>query len=170
MVTLDNLIYPEKRGPITPFIPLITAAVGVGTTVYTQKKAEDAAQSKAASDSMKRREGQELEQSRANAEREREQGQAATREMANQAAEDAQLGSMENMAEQEKMRLEQEKLLAANQQESVYASKFKPGQGSEGGDSASDFLIPKIADDTGLVAAANDEGGAGLVTGLGFNV
>ena len=146
------------------------AAVGVGAAVYTVNKAEDAAEDKANTDAMMRRESMSLAEAEANAGRQRERGQAASRELANSEAEASQVNTMESIAASDKLRMEQEKILAAKQGEVEYASKFKPGQGGEGDDSASDFLVPKVSSDTGLVRNASDTGGSGLVTPLAFNV
>ncbi len=153
--------------PIT-WIGLVSAAVGAGATMHTQKKAEDAREDANQICANERREAGRLAEVESEAASSREFAQANTREAANQAAEMETVGTMENVAEGEKMRLQQEKLLAAEQQQSEYASKFQPGSGAENTDTASDFLVPRVADDAGLVRTASDTGGAGLVTPLTF--
>lgn len=155
---------------IVPFIPLITAAAGVGAAVYTQNKAADAADDAAKTDAMKSREQMQLNQVKSDAELQRNRDQASSREIANQSAEDMQMQGMEGAAEEEMRRIEQEKLLAAQNPELDYATKFAPGQGGEGTDAASDFLVPKIADDSGLVRESTDQGASGLTTPLAFAV
>ncbi len=168
MVKVTKLIQ-VYNAPLIPFIPLIAAGIGVGATVYTQNKAEDAAKEKSATDAMRNRESQKLSETKMDQDRARDASQAQARNMANANAEEAALGTMENVAEGEKYRLSQEKLMAQENQQAEYASKFSPGQGGLGEDTASDFLVPKVADDTGLVRS-NDTGNAGLNTPLGFAV
>ena len=171
MVRVEKLMGRELlQGPLVPFIPLIVAAVGAGAAVYQVKKSEDAAESAANANAMKSREAQSLSEAKANAQRSRDTQQSQIQEMANADAELAQAGTMENLASQEKTRIEQEKLLAGNREQAEYASKFEPGQGGNGDDSASDFLVPKISEDASLSRTAGDTGGGGLVTPLGFNV
>jgi len=170
MLQLDKLMGHRKlEGPLVPFIPLIAAGVGAAGTVYVAKKAQDAADDKAQTDSMMRKEQMALGETRDAAARDREKAQAQTREIANADAEDAQISTMESIVEKDKLRLEQEKLLAAKDAENEYAAKFKPGQGGDGTDTVNDFLVPKVADDTGLVASDNTSSG-GLIAPLKFNV
>ena len=160
------------RGPLIALAPLIAAGVGAGTAIYSQKKAEEAAEKKAQTDAMLRKESQELGQAQSDAERERQRSQANARALANESASDMQMQGMEAAAEEEKRRLEQEKAMAAANPELEYATKFSPGQGGEGTDSTSNFLVPKIADDSGLVRSAENEsaGAGGIVTPLTFAV
>jgi len=151
-------------------IPLLTAAAGVGAAVYTANKAEDAAKDAAATDNMRRTEAMTLDQQKQTAELDRNREQASSRELANQSAENMQMSGMENAAEDEKRRLEQEKLLAQKNPDLDYAAKFSPGQGGDGTDSSSDFLVPKLVDDAGLIRDSTDTGGGGLITPLTFNV
>ena len=155
---------------LIPFIPLIAAGIGAGAAVYQTKKADEAADSAATANSMKSREAQSLSEAKADAQRTRETQQSQIQELANSDAESAQLGTMQNLASQEKTRIEQEKLLAGNREQAEYASKFEPGKGGQGEDSASDFLVPRISEDASLVRVAGDAGGGGLVTPLGFDV
>jgi len=147
---------------------LIGATVAVGTSVYASRQADKAADKQARIANSNKRERMEIEQANSDAGRERAKGENKARNMLDDEAANAQMGAMNRAAEGEKYARDQEKLLAAQQAENQYASKFKPGQGGLGEDSASDFLVPKVADDTGLVRQANDKGGNGLIAQLGF--
>lgn len=170
MVKFEDYTKVYRAPAIIP--ALIGAAVAVGTAVYTAKKADQAAADKRRTDSMFRKEAMELEGQKTQAQIDRERAQAAAREGANQNAEDAQMNSMERIADNEAKQRALEKEMAAKDPQAEYATKFKPGQGSVGGDTASDFLVPKVADDTGLVRSKDSEGAgsAGLLTPLTFNV
>jgi len=154
---------------IVPFIPAIVgAAAGVGAAVYTSNKAEQAADEQAAIDAVRRKEAGDLMVEKAGADRDRAQGEHAAKGMMDDLAFDAEMSAMQSAAEGEKSAREQEKLLASQQAENEYNSKFKPGQGGLGDDTASDFLVPKVSDDTGLVRNKNDQGGNGLIAQIGF--
>lgn len=171
MVSFERLIGQRVfRAPLVPFIPLIAAGIGAGAAIYTQNKAEEAADEAAAINAMGKREAMALDTERNNATMERERGAAKSRELANASAEDMQLDGMEFAAEEEKRRIEQEKLLATQNPELEYAAKFKPGQGGNGEGSTNDFLVPKISNDTGLIRQAKDSGAGGLTTPLAFAV
>jgi len=147
---------------------LIGATVAVGTAVYSSNKASDAADKQAKIASSNKKERMEIEQANSDAGRERAKGENKAKNMLDDEAANAQISAMNRAAEGEKYARDQEKLLATQQAENQYASKFKPGQGGLGDDTASDFLVPKVADDTGLVRQASDKGGNGLIAQLGF--
>lgn len=150
---------------------LISAAVGVGTTVYTQGKAEDAAESKARANALSQKENMELGEQRSKAERERMLQQSATKEAGNALAFGEQSNAMTRAAAAEKRAQDEARALAANDPANEYAAKFKPGSGEAGRDSATNFLVPRVAEGTGLVAD-NTPGvsGTGLQTPLGFSI
>ena len=154
---------------IVPFIPAIVGAVaGVGTAVYTANKAEDAADQQAAIANSNKKERMALDEQKHSNNLERAKGENASKNMMDDEAMNASMSAMGSAAEREKAAREQEKLLMAKESENEYASKFKPGQGGLGEDTASDFLVPKVADDTGLVRQPNDNGGEGLIAQIGF--
>ena len=154
---------------IIPFIPsIVGAAAGVGAAVYTANKAEDAAEQQGRINNTRKQEAMNLQNEKANADRLRAKGEHASKNMMDDEAAAAQMGAMDSAAKNEKAAREQEKLLASQQAETEYASKFKPGSGGLGEDSASDFLVPKVADNTGLVRDTSDQGGNGLVAEIGF--
>ena len=155
---------------VAPYASVIAAGVGAGAAIYASNKEEEMMETKAAADTVARKEAQDLSEVKGQAEISRTEGQASARELSNQSAEEMQVGTMENVASQEKFRIEQQRLMAQERQQNEYAAKFKPGGGAEGGDTASDFLVPKISEDASLVRMAGDQGGAGLVTPLGFAV
>ena len=156
--------------PLVPFIPQIIGAVAAGgAAVYTAKKAKQAQDIKNQADADKAKEGVALNEQQSRANIERENQQAAQREGANQEAENAQANTMISSATAEKRNQDIQRELAAQQGQEEYAAKFKPGQSGEGEDSSSDFLVPKVADDTGLVRIASESGGSdGLTTPLTF--
>ena len=155
--------------------PVVVAAVigavaAAGAAVYTAKKADQAADRKNAADAAKRREGIALGEEQSRSDLERANQQADQREGANAEAEAAAANTMQSSASEEMRNQELQRELAAQQATEDYAAKFKPGQGGEGEDSSSDFLVPKMDDNTGLVRSAGEAASpdAGLSTPLTF--
>jgi len=154
---------------IIPFIPAIVgAAAGVGAAVYTANKAEDAADQQQKVANSNKRERMELDQQKQLENASRAKSENHAKNMMDDEAAEGQMGAMENAAANEKAAREAEKALMAKESENEYASKFKPGSGGLGEDTASDFLVPKVADDTGLVRDVSDKGADGLVAQIGF--
>lgn len=156
--------------PLIPFVPLIAAGIGVGATVYTQGKAEDAAEAKAAADAQSRNEKMGLDEQKTREARERAQSQSRQKEAGNALAFESQMNAMDRSAAAEKRAQDEARLLAENDPAEEYAAKFRPGTGETNSDSAMDFLVPKIAEGTGLVADTTPGASTGLQTPLGFSV
>ena len=147
------------------------AGIGAGASVYNQNKAADAAEDAAQQNAMiaaaKRQDSVNQSVQEQQNERDRGRGENATKNLANEEAFNAQMDSMNRAASAEKRAQDEARLLAMKDPNEEYAAKFKPGGDGFGDDSASDFLVPKVADDTGLVAKNSE---AGLVTPLTFDV
>lgn len=146
---------------------VIGAAATAAATVYTQRKAEEAADKKAEADSVRKKEMNALNEAKASAEIDRTKQQGDIKEAANSEAELAQANTMKSAAEAEKRSQDLQRELAKKQAHGEYAAKFKPGQGGEGEDSVVDFLVPKMDNDTGLIRKKDDSGN-GLITPLTF--
>lgn len=169
MMKFEDMLrtYNAPLAAVVPYLPLIAAGIGAGTAVYAQGKAEDAAESKLKIDAANRAESQELGEAKTLADRERAKAQAAQKEAGSAEAFENQMGSMERSAEAEKRAREEERLLRQEDPDVEYAAKFKAGTGLAGDDTASSFLVPKIAEDTGLVSTGE---ATGLNTPLTFDV
>ena len=168
MVNWDSL-NRKVEAPVV-VAAVIGAVAAAGAAVYTSKKAGDAADKKAQADATRRKEQMSLGDQESRANQERESQQAGSREGANAEAENAAANTMQSSATEEMRSQELQRELAAQQAQEDYAAKFKPGQGGEGDDSSSDFLVPKMDDNTGLVRSASEEKStdAGLSTPLTF--
>jgi len=169
MMNLGKLLRTHNAplAAVIPYLPILAAGIGAGTAVYAQGKAEDAAESKMKIDAASRAESQELGEAKTLADRERAKAQAAQKEAGSAEAFEGQMGSMERSAEAEKRARDEERLLRAESPDVEYAAKFKAGLGLAGDDTASSFLVPKIAEDTGLVSTGES---TGLNTPLTFDV
>ena len=148
------------------------AGISAGVSIHNANKQERAAESaerrNAATNNARRAEAMDLEVQKGSDNRARAKAENASKNMMDDEAAAGEMSAMSSAANNEKSAREQERLLASQQAENEYASKFKPGAGGLGEDSASDFLVPKVADNTGLVRDTGDKGGNGLIAEIGF--
>ena len=156
MITVDRLIQ-TCNAPLVPLIPLVTAAVGVGATIYTQKKQEEAAQEARAMEYARGQSRSAIGGDDAKAEMTRIANEGADKRNLDDTAEYMQNLSQDRMAKETMRQQELEKRLAQKSPEATTAAKFQPGRSGGGEGSSIDFLVPSVESDD-------------QTSGLGFRV